>query len=80
MAISTRITRYTSTTTRFLPLVHQNFQAKMKMSENSKVSHSKEPGREQALNFAVGIVITPPNYSFVSENCFILLFRTQLMS
>ena len=37
---------------------------------------SKRPGREKVLNFAVGINITPLNYSFVPKSCFKLLFCT----
>ena len=40
----------------------------------------KKPCREKAQNFTVGINITPSNYSFMSGNCFSLLFCTQLMS
>ena len=63
-----------------LSLVYQNAQWKVKISEYSKVNHSKNTGREEALNFTVDINITPQNYSFMSENCFKKLFCTHLIS
>ena len=66
--------------TRFLSLVYENVEKKVKKLKHSKASHSKKPGREKAQNFTVGINITPPNYSSISGNCFNLLFCTQLMS
>ena len=66
--------------TRFLNLVYENVEKKEKEFKHSNASHSKKPCREKAQNFTVGINITPSNYSFMSGNCFSLLFYTQLMS
>ena len=57
----------------------KTFNWKVKMSEHFKETHSKELGRENALNLAVGINITSPNYSFMFVNCFKLLFCSKLM-
>ena len=62
--------------TPFFTLVYQNVQRKMKKSEHSKVSHFEKHGREEVLNFLVGINITLPKYSLMPKNCFILLFCT----
>ena len=52
---------FISIITRFITLVYQNFQRKVKTSEHFKVSHSKNPGREKTLYFTVGKSIMPPN-------------------
>ena len=66
--------------TKLLQTAYENVQIKVKSFEHSKVSHSEKPGEEKALNFTRVIDITPPNYSFIPENCFKLLFCTHLMS
>ena len=49
---------------------------KVRTSPNKK----SDSGRAKALSFTVGINITPPNYSFMPENCFKLLFCTWSIS
>ena len=44
--------------------------------KNSKISHSKIHCKEKALNYIMSINITPQKNSFVSKNCFKLLFYT----
>ena len=66
--------------TRILTLIYQNPQRKVKISEYSKVNHYKNTDREEVLNFTVDINITPQSYSFMSKNCFKLLFCTHLIS
>ena len=52
---------------------------KEKLKSLNTPSHSKKSCSEKVFDLGVDINITPPNYSFVPENCFKLLFCTLLM-
>ena len=50
--------------TRFLTLLNQNTQRKVKKPQYARVRYSRKPGTEKAMNFAVGMNITLPSYQF----------------
>lgn len=55
-----------------LKIVYQDVERKVRKSKHYKLSHFEKPGREKAINFVMGINITPPSSSCskIALNCY----------